>query len=74
MGPASPATFGGAPQIRRICMGPLAFEISRRARLAPCRETSNVCVIGAANRAPRGGPHMSLDAELKVAKYREKRS
>ena len=25
-------------------------------------------------RAPRGGAHMSLDAELKVTKYREKRS
>jgi hypothetical protein len=33
-----------------------------------------VCVIGAANRAPRGGPHMSLDAERKVAKYGEKPS
>jgi hypothetical protein len=30
--------------------------------------------IGVANHAPRGGPQMSLDAELKVAKCREKRS
>jgi len=53
---------------------PTLPEISRRTRLAPCRKTSNVCVVGAANRAPRGGRHMSLDAELKVAKFREKRS
>ena len=49
-------------------------EVSAVQRLAGCRETSNVCVIGAANRETEGGQHMSLSAELKVRKYREKRS
>src|ERR1039457_2343803 len=51
------------------------------ARNLPPRTTGSVprieqcvCVVGAANSAPQGGPHMSLDVELKVAKYREKRS
>src|SRR5277367_3679744 len=43
-------------------------EISR-VRLALCSESSNVCVVWAcSNRAPQGGPHMSFDAKLKVAK------
>ena len=45
IGPASPATVGGAPHIRRICIA-LGVRNPRRARLAPCRETSNVCVMG----------------------------
>ena len=48
-------------------------QVARRARLAVCRESSNVCVIGAANSAAQGGAHMSFEAELKAGKCREKR-
>jgi hypothetical protein len=70
MRPASPVTLAG----RRKLGESVAFEISRRARLAPCCESSNVCVIGAANRLEEEARKMSLNAHLKVAKYREKRS
>ena len=45
MEPASRATLAGAANWTNL-HNVLAFEISRRARLAPCRETSNVCVMG----------------------------
>jgi hypothetical protein len=48
-------------------------QVARRARLAVCRESSNVCVIGVANSAAQGEAHMSFEAELKAEKCREKR-
>ncbi len=71
-GPASLATFGGAPQIRRICM-PLAFEISAAQDWLRAANRA-MCVSLEWQIAHLGEDHMSLNADLNAAKYREKRS
>ena len=53
MGPGEIATEKTSPSKERKLP-----EISRRARLAPCRETSNVCVIGAVGFPPRKEDHI----------------
>jgi hypothetical protein len=69
MGPASPATFGGAPQIRRICT--LAFEISAAQNWLHAANRAMCVSLGRQIAPPRGGTHMSLNADLNAAKYRE---
>jgi hypothetical protein len=64
MGPASPATLGGAPQIRRICIASGVRNLPP-AGLATSRESSNVCVIGAVGFPPqRRTTHMGFETDL----------
>jgi len=49
-------------------------EISLRGTTGSVPRIEQCVCRRAANRPPQGGPHMSLEADLKVAKHREKRS
>src|ERR1019366_6594774 len=53
MGPASPATFGGAPQIRRICIAPGVRNLPPRTTGSVPRIEQCVCHRGSESRASR---------------------
>ncbi len=74
MGPASPATFGGAPQIRRICIAPGVRNLPPRTTGSVARIEQCVCHWSGPDLRPKGGQHMSLETDLIAEKHAEAQS